>query len=112
MLRARLLPGILVAGPTSADGEPNFVPKLLSKGSPISPWSGSLASLKGSELWAPVLKVVSNGIIMRLYGFRTRGPYYTLLCHSVCHTIVYHAIVYHAKLGTHTFGDHRIHFVF
>ena len=31
--------------------------------------------LKGSELWAPVLKVVLNGVAMVLSGFRSRGPY-------------------------------------
>ena len=37
---------------------------------------GPLAFLKGSELWAPVLKVVCNGVITGLQGFRghTRGP--------------------------------------
>ena len=30
---------------------------------------------QGSELWAPVLKVVQNGIRMDLVGLRTRGPY-------------------------------------
>ena len=30
----------------------------------MGPWYGPLAPLKGSELWAPVLKVVYNGVIM------------------------------------------------
>ena len=39
---------------------------------------GPLPSLKGSEVWIPVLKVVHNDVIMGLQGFRirahTRGP--------------------------------------
>ena len=38
-------------------------------------WYGPLASSKGSELWAPILKVVCNGVIMVLQGFRVWGPY-------------------------------------
>ena len=30
----------------------------------MGPWYGLLASLKGSELWAPVLKMVLNGLVM------------------------------------------------
>ena len=33
-----------------------------------------IASLKGSELWAPMLKVVHDGVITVLHGFRLRGP--------------------------------------
>ena len=31
--------------------------------------------LAGSELWAPILKVGYDGIIMGSEGFRIRGPY-------------------------------------
>ena len=42
---------------------------------PMGAWYGPLAPLQGSELWAPVLKVVNNCVIMALEGFRIRGPY-------------------------------------
>ena len=35
-----------------------------------------IPSLKGSELRAPALEVVYNGVIMGLYGFQIRGPYW------------------------------------
>ena len=41
----------------------------------MGPWCEALASLKRSELWAPSLKVVYNGGIKGLSGFRIRGPY-------------------------------------
>ena len=41
----------------------------------------SVPSLKGSELWAPVLKVVYHGVIMALYGFRIGGRY---VCGQPC----------------------------
>ena len=41
----------------------------------MGPQYGPLASLMGSGLEAPVLKVVSNGIAMGLKGFRIWGPY-------------------------------------
>ena len=51
---------------------------LKSRGFPLVPYYGPLPSFKGSELWAPVFKVVYNGIKMGLQGFRlsghTRGP--------------------------------------
>ena len=34
-----------------------------------------LASLKGSELWAPMLKLVYNDAVRVLSQFRMRGPY-------------------------------------
>ena len=37
-----------------------------STGFPMVPLYGLLLSLKGSELWAPVLKVVCNEVIMAL----------------------------------------------
>ena len=41
----------------------------------IGGWSGAGFS-KGSELWAPILKVVHNSFVMVLSGLRshTRGP--------------------------------------
>ena len=33
-------------------------------------------SENGSPLWAPMFKVVDNGILMCLSGFRIRGPYW------------------------------------
>ena len=37
---------------------------------------GALSFLQGlSEPWAPVLKVLYNGVVMGLQGFRIRGPY-------------------------------------
>ena len=36
---------------------------------------GPLAATKSSELWASVSKVVYDGVILGLCGFRTRGPY-------------------------------------
>ena len=48
---------------------------VVSKGLPRGPLCGPLASLKGSQLWAPVLEVVFNGMIMGLQGFKIRGPY-------------------------------------
>ena len=33
---------------------------------PMGAWYGPLTSLKGSEVWVPVLKVVCNGVIMGL----------------------------------------------
>ena len=33
-------------------------------GFPLGPCSGPLAYLNGSELWAPVLKVLYNGVVM------------------------------------------------
>ena len=36
---------------------------------------GPLPSLKGCELWAPVLKVVSNGAIVDLQGLKN-SPYW------------------------------------
>ena len=36
---------------------------------------GLLPSLQGSELWAPVLNVVYNVVIMGLQGFQIRGIY-------------------------------------
>ena len=35
----------------------------------------ALSFLKGSELWATILKVVYNGVIVGLQGFRIRCPY-------------------------------------
>ena len=35
---------------------------------------GPLASSKGSELCAPILKVVHQGVIVGLSGFRIKGP--------------------------------------
>ena len=40
-----------------------------------APAHGPLASLRGSELWAPVLKVVCSVVIMDVLSFRIRGPY-------------------------------------
>ena len=40
--------------------------KCHSKGLPVGPCFGPLASLKGSEPWTPILKVVCNGVIMGL----------------------------------------------
>ena len=36
---------------------------------------GPLPSAKGSELWAPILKEVYNGVLVGQLGFRIRGPY-------------------------------------
>ena len=51
-----------------------------------------LPSLKGSGRWAPILKVVYDGVIVRVEGFRIRGPHqrtiestwdcWALLCRS------------------------------
>ena len=41
----------------------------------MGPWYGPLPSLNGSELWAPVLKAVYNGVAVALKGFRLGGPY-------------------------------------
>ena len=48
---------------------------LVSKRFPTGPLHGPLPSLKGSELWAPVLQVVFHGVKMDLHGFRIRGLY-------------------------------------
>ena len=40
-------------------------------------------SLKGFELWAPILQVVCNGAIMGSEGFGTRA-----------HTILYYTLLY------------------
>ena len=37
--------------------------------------SGPLASVEGSELWAAILNVAYNGVIMVLQRFRVRGAY-------------------------------------
>ena len=50
----------------------------LSEEFPVGPSYGPLPSLKGSEPLAHVLKVVYNGIMMVLQGFRIRGPYHTI----------------------------------
>ena len=46
-----------------------------SSGCPTGLQYGPLPSFKGSEPWAPVLKVVSNGVVRGLKGFRIRSPY-------------------------------------
>ena len=40
----------------------------------MDPCYGPLASMKCSELCAPIFKVVYNGVILGLYEFHTRGP--------------------------------------
>ena len=40
-----------------------------------APSVGPLPSLKGSEPWAPGLKVVYAGVRMALQAFRIKGPY-------------------------------------
>ena len=43
---------------------PTLLMELLLRDLALGPLVWALATLKGSELWAPVLKVVYNGVIM------------------------------------------------
>ena len=46
---------------------------LKSRGFPMGPWYGLLASFRGSEVWAIVLKAVCDGVIDSELGAHTRG---------------------------------------
>ena len=47
----------------------------MGKGLAMGPWYGPLASIEGSELWGPILKVAYHGVIVSLQGFQMRGLY-------------------------------------
>ena len=73
--RRAQMPGVIWAqraDPSFSATSENF----LSKGFPMSPQYGPLPSSKGSELWAPSLKVADDDdVIVAFYRFRIRGPY-------------------------------------
>ena len=45
---------------------------LTSRVFPMGPWYGPLAPSKGSELWAPILQVVCNGVLLWITGIPRR----------------------------------------